>query len=138
MSTTLTRWAPVLSFARRSMDHATAQELFSSYVEGDLPADKRKDLDDHLGACIQCRTGLASFKRALGGLGALKSDAPPAFLSGIQQQIHRRSRGRFFANRWKLFGRIPFEWVSLTMILAMLVYYIVVLQTSPTGVRPVP
>jgi hypothetical protein len=57
-------------------------------------------------------------------------------LESVQAQINRRSRGRFFGKRFLLFGRIPFEWLSLAMIVAMLVYYIVVLQTSPTGVVP--
>jgi anti-sigma factor RsiW len=79
------------------------------------------------------------FRRTLGGLGMLKqTSAPNSFLEAIPQQIHRRSRGRFFRRRWLLFGRIPFEWLSLAMIVAMLVYYIVVLQSSPTGVKPIP
>jgi hypothetical protein len=72
----------------------------------------------------------------MGQLGALKRTAPVSFLENVQEQINRRSRGRFFGKRGLLFGRIPWEWVSLAMIVAMLVYYIVVLQTSPTGVVP--
>jgi len=37
-----------------------------------------------------------------------------------------------------LFGRIPFEVISLVMILVMLVYYILSLQGSPTTVKPGP
>ena len=75
---------------------------------------------------------------ALGRLHGLRAAAPPSFLSDIKSQIHRRSRGRFFAKRWLLFGRVPFEWVSFLMILAMLLYYIVEMQSAPTGVTPAP
>jgi hypothetical protein len=59
-------------------------------------------------------------------------------LPAIQNQIFMRSRGRFFGRRWKLFGRIPFEWVSLVMIVAMLIYYIALLHGAPSGVRSAP
>jgi hypothetical protein len=85
---------------------------------------------------MQCRVSFERFRRTVGGLGALKRTAPVSFLQNVQEQINRRSRGRFFSKRALLFGRIPFEWLSLAMIVAMLIYYVVVLQTSPTGVVP--
>lgn len=120
------------------MDHQQASNSFSDYVDGSLAPRERAELEQHLGACIQCRTELQAFKRTVGSLGLLKQHAPPSFLPDIQQQIHKRSRGRFFGRRWKLFGRLPFEWVSLAMIVAMLVYYILLLRGSPTAVRPAP
>lgn len=116
--------------------HKRATEAFSAYVEGDLGAAERAHVDEHLATCMQCRVSLERFRRTVGVLGALKRTAPVSFLENVQEQINRRSRGRFFSKRALLFGRIPFEWVSLAMIVAMLVYYIVVLQTSPTGVVP--
>ena len=120
------------------MDHQKATEQFSSYLDGDLPALARAEVDQHLAVCIQCRTELEELRRAVGGLGALRQAAPPSFLPQIQRQIFLRSRGRFFGGQWKLFGRIPFEWISLATIIAMLVYYIVHLHGSPTGVKPAP
>ena|SRR5579872_2140209 len=120
------------------MDHAKAADLFSDYVEGTLPSVLRGELEQHLGVCIQCRTDLQSFKHTVGSLTRLKQAAPAGFLPGIQKQIYDRSRGRFFGKRWKLFGRIPFEWVSLGMIIAMLIYYIVLMYGAPSGVRPSP
>jgi len=119
--------------------HDGIVDAFSAYLEGDLPPEQKASVEHHLATCIQCRTSLERFRRTLGGLGSLKQTAAPtSFLAAIQQQIHRRSRGRFFRRRKLLFGRIPFEWLSLAMIVAMLVYYIVVLQSSPTGVKPIP
>jgi anti-sigma factor RsiW len=116
--------------------HQRATEAFSSYLDGDLGPAERAHVDEHLATCMQCRVSLERFRRTVGHLGALKRTAPVSFLENVQAQINRRSRGRFFGKRALLFGRIPFEWVSLAMIVAMLVYYIVVLQTSPTGVVP--
>lgn len=116
--------------------HKRATEAFSAYVEGDLPPAERAHLEEHLAMCMQCRVSLELFRRTVGGLGALRKAAPVSFLQNVQEQINRRSRGRFFGKRALLFGRIPFEWLSLAMIVAMLIYYVVVLQTSPTGVVP--
>lgn len=116
--------------------HQRTNEAFSAYVEGDLAPEERARVDEHLATCLQCRVSLERFRRTVGRLGVLKRHAPGDFLAGVQAQINRRSRGRFFGKRYMLFGRIPFEWLSLAMIIAMLVYYIVVLQNSPTGVVP--
>lgn len=118
------------------MDHQGAAEMFSNFIDGDLAGPAKANLEQHLAICLQCRTNLEEFRKAVGGLGSLKHAAPATFLPQIQKQIFVRSHGRFFAKRWKLFGRIPFEWVSLAMIIAMLVYYIIQLRGAPTGVRP--
>jgi anti-sigma factor RsiW len=120
------------------MDHAQAQSTFSDYVDGSLPERQRAEVDQHLATCIQCRTELAGFRNTIGSLGRLKQTAPASLLGDIKQQIYKRSQGRFFRPRWKLFGRIPFEWVSLGTIIAMLVYYIALMHGSPSGVRPAP
>ena len=118
--------------------HARLTERMSAYVEGELPGEEKAAVEQHLATCIQCRTNLQRFRETIGKLSQLKKKAPQSFLPDIQQQIHSRSRGRFFGRRWLLFGRIPFEWVSLVMIIAMLVYYVVWLQSAPTTVTPAP
>jgi predicted anti-sigma-YlaC factor YlaD len=118
--------------------HSRAAERFSEYLEDELPPPEKAALEEHLRGCIQCRTNLEEFRRTLGNLTKLKQKAPNSFLPAIQEQIHARSRGRFFGKRWMLFGRIPFEWVSLAMIVAMLVYYIITLRSAPTSVTPAP
>lgn len=116
--------------------HKRATEAFSAYLEGDLGENERAYVDEHLATCMQCRVSFERFRRTMGNLGRLKRTAPVTFLESIQTQINKRSRGRFFGKRYLLFGRIPFEWLSLAMIIAMLVYYIIFLQSSPTGVVP--
>ena len=118
--------------------HGPVEDAFSALVEDDLPPDRKQAIEAHLAGCARCRAGLERFRATVGGLGGLRERAPSTFLPDIQRQIYTRSRGRFFARRWVLFGRIPFEWVSLLMIVVMLVYYIVTLQSTPTTVTPAP
>jgi anti-sigma factor RsiW len=120
------------------MDHQQAADLFSDFIDGALGPREKSALEHHLAACIQCRTELESFRRAVGSLGKLKQSAPARFLPNIEQQIYQRSRGRFFGKRWRLFGRIPFEWVSLAAIIGMLIYYLAMLHGTPGGVKPAP
>lgn len=116
--------------------HGRISEQFSAYLDDDLPPPDKASVEQHLATCIQCRTDLERFRATIGRLSQLKRKAPGDFLPAVQHQIHTRSRGRFFGKRWLLFGRVPFEWVSLLMIVAMLVYYIITMQSSPTSVTP--
>ena len=118
--------------------HARLTERMSAYVDGELPGEEKAAVEQHLATCTQCRANLQEFRETMGKLALLKKKAPRSFLPDIQQQIHSRSRGRFFGRRWLLFGRIPFEVISLVMIVVMLVYYIATLQSAPTTVTPSP
>jgi anti-sigma factor RsiW len=119
-------------------EHGRTQAAFSSYLDGELPDEERKAIEQHLAICTECRTELTRFRTTLTTLGGLKERAPGSFLNDIQTQIRERSRGRFFGRRRLLFGRIPYEWASLAMIIAMLLYYIVAGQSAPTQVTPGP
>jgi len=118
--------------------HSRVEDSFSALLEDDLPPEQKAMVEQHLAVCIQCRTGLERFRATVGKLGALRTKAPRTFLPDIQRQIYKRSRGRFFGRRWVLFGRIPFEWASLLMIIAMLVYYVITQQAAPSHVTPGP
>lgn len=118
--------------------HAQMTQKFSAYLDGELAPAERSALEGHLGDCAGCRTELEQLRKTVGRLGGLRSKAPGTFLADIQNQIRTRSRGRFFGRRHLLFGRIPFEWVSLAMIMAMLVYYIITTHGTPTQVAPGP
>jgi anti-sigma factor RsiW len=118
--------------------HERIREQLSSYVEGELDDRARAAVDQHVASCAPCRAELAGFRATLGQLGNLRAKAPGSFLADIQDQIRTRSRGRFFNRRHLLFRRIPFEWVSLAMIVAMLAYYIITTHAVPTSVAPAP
>ena len=118
--------------------HTRTQEQFSAYVEGELDDPARGALEQHLGGCAACRAELDAFRATLVRLGGLRAKAPGTFLADIQHQIRTRSRGRFFNRRHLFLGRVPFEWISLAMIMAMLVYYIITTHSAPTQVAPAP
>jgi anti-sigma factor RsiW len=118
--------------------HERIREQLSSYVEDELAPAERAAVDQHVATCAACQAELAGFRATLGQLGGLRAKAPGSFLADIQDQIRTRSKGRFFGRRHLLFGRIPFEWVSLAMILAMLTYYIITTHAVPTSVAPAP
>jgi len=116
----------------------TTQAEFSALLDNELSDDQRRVVMADVGGCRACAAALEEFREAVQSLSQLKQAAPPTFLKDVQQQIRVRSKGRFFGKRFLLFGRIPFEWVSLVMIVAMLAYYIVTMQSSPTQVTPMP
>jgi anti-sigma factor RsiW len=114
------------------------QAEFSALLDNELSDDQRRVVMAAVRECTTCAAALEEFREAVRSLSQLKQAAPPTFLKDVQQQIRVRSKGRFFGKRFLLFGRIPFEWVSLVMIMAMLAYYIVTMQSSPTQVTPLP
>lgn len=116
----------------------STQAEFSALLDNELSDEQRRAVMADVKACAACAAALDELRAAVASLSQLKHAAPPTFLQDVQQQIRQRSRGRFFGKRFLLFGRIPFEWVSLVMILAMLAYYIVTMQSSPTEVTPLP
>jgi anti-sigma factor RsiW len=118
--------------------HAPITQKFSAYLDGDLSSSERAAVEAHVAGCAACRTQLEQLRATLGRLGDLRAKAPGTFLADIQNQIRTRSHGRFFGRRHLLFGRIPFEWVSLAMIMAMLIYYIITTHGTPTQVAPRP
>ena len=118
--------------------HERVREAFSAYVDGDVEPERRKAIEEHLASCLQCRTHLEQFRATLGRLGGLRERAPRSFLPESSARSTFARRGGFFTRRWLLFGRIPFEWVSMLMIVSMLVYYIVTSHSAPTQVTPGP
>ncbi|MCG5055587.1 MAG: hypothetical protein KA712_21730 [Myxococcales bacterium] len=115
------------------------QARLSSLLDDELSEDERQSLLADVQACSRCQQAFNALQTTVGQLSRLRQPAPPTFLSDIQSQIRTRSRGRFFGRKRKLlFGRVPFEWISLVMIVTMLVYYIVTMQSSPTEVTPAP
>jgi anti-sigma factor RsiW len=110
------------------MDHTTAQSHFSDYLEGELSAEERRDLEKHLEGCNECKTELQDFKTTVHSLSGLyKLPVPDDFGNRVERRIRRRSRGRFFANESILF-RLPFEWISFVVIMLLLALYIFLIE----------
>jgi anti-sigma factor RsiW len=51
--------------------------LLSDYIDGRLPADVRRDLDQHLVGCSECATFVASFRSTVTLLQSLTDDDLP-------------------------------------------------------------
>ena len=111
---------------------------FSDYVDGSLP-------ERHARRGRAAPGGLHPVPDGADGLSRDGRLARAAQADGAAQLPRRHQAADLQAlaravlrPRWKLFGRIPFEWVSLGTIIAMLVYYIAMMHGSPSGVRPAP
>ena len=112
------------------MDLEQAQELFSAYREGELPPDQVRALEEKLARDETAREEYERFCRAMDSLALLKSvePAPEDFVEKLQRRMKRRSGGRLFGvNRWGQVSRVPYELISLVLILIILSLYLVAL-----------
>ena len=80
---------------------------YSGYIEGGLPADQYKMLNDHLTACPGCREAIREMKIIRQSLKQLPSiQASPDFEQKLHQQIFQQNpRGSFIPSQlhnWKL------------------------------------
>jgi predicted anti-sigma-YlaC factor YlaD len=119
----------------KSLSHTEAQELFSDYREGGLSVDRATSVREHLESCAGCRAEYDWFVKTVSALGTLKSGAPADFLTSVQGEIRRRSRGRFFVRKTP---RFPLEIVSLLTLLIMLVVYLFMTVAEPKKVHDAP
>ena len=111
------------------MDHEAAKDLFSDYLDGELPPEELAELEAHLAHCASCREELEEFRNTLSSLAGLAQvEVPPEFVTKVQQRIRTRSRGRFFSPE-NLLTRIPFEWISFFLIMLMLALYFMAMPT---------
>lgn len=116
--------------------HEEIEAKLSDYVEGSLPADEARAIEEHLGGCASCTEALAAVKETVSALSGLhKIPAPPHFERDVAETIRRRSGGRFFGRR--AFGdRVPLELLAiLALALGLALYFF--LRRSETGsLRP--
>jgi anti-sigma factor RsiW len=75
----------------------------SEYVDGELPADERLDLDRHLEVCADCRVAVMDVRRVRDLAGALVDAEPPRDLwAGIEARIGGPARVLPLQRRWVL------------------------------------
>jgi len=73
----------------------------SEYVDGELPADERVELDRHLETCGECRTIVGDLGRLRDMAGTLADREPPRDLwPGIEARIGGAARVLPFRRRW--------------------------------------
>ena len=117
------------------LDHQGAKDRFDRYYEGDLPAEEQRAMDGHLAECAECRAEYQRLVQALSLLsGMRRAHAPKDFVDGVQGQIRKRSRGRFFGRRPDLTSRLPYEVLSVVMLIAILAIFLYVFLGKGGGV----
>lgn len=108
------------------------QALLSDYVDGTISAADRAEVERALAADPALRAEVEDLRGALPHLRKLdRAPAPAELGKTVEETIHRRSAGRFFARR-TLGDRVPFG-VLLIVALAALIVIVGLLWSSSTG-----
>jgi anti-sigma factor RsiW len=104
----------------------------SDYLDGALPADRRKDVEAKLASDAEWKRTHDEMRETRDNLsGLLKARAPEKFDREVTETIHKRSAGRFFAKR--TFGdRIPLG-VLLVIGLVILIAIGAMMWSSSSG-----
>jgi hypothetical protein len=108
--------------------HATAENL-SLYLDAALRTAERRQVENHLAHCPECRQRLDGLRRVVSGLGRLPTAAPPEDLAArIGRTIDLRGR----RNRWNrlleggmpgpLLGSPPIHILALILALGAIIY----------------
>jgi anti-sigma factor RsiW len=107
------------------LSHDEIEQRFDSYREGELSPEEQRAMDDHLAACAPCRESYERFLRTMAALSHLPgARAPTDFVDSVEGQVRRRSRGRFFASRPDWSTRLPYELLSVVMLIAILAVFL--------------
>jgi anti-sigma factor RsiW len=108
-----------------ALTHEQAQERFDPYREGELEDADRRAMDEHLAGCEACRTDYTRFLETMALLGRMgPTRAPQDFVQAVQDQVRRRSRGRFFGRRVDWSSRLPYEVLSVVMLIAIIAIFL--------------
>src|SRR5688500_3898417 len=76
------------------------EAMLSDYVEGTLSLAERKEVEAHLAAHPELKDELEAIREDQKKLKSLnKTPAPEELGQKVEEIIHRRSQGRFFARR---------------------------------------
>ena len=71
------------------------EELLSAYVEGELSAEERREMDGHIASCPACAELLAFFREAEGAMAALPEVEPgPDLMAKLYAIPEKRSKFR--------------------------------------------
>lgn len=77
----------LLAHRRFMRDHHFVQARMSEYVDQELPPAERRRVEQHVGACPQCRQLLATLKRTIEGLRGLGYERRPGLADGIIDRL---------------------------------------------------
>lgn len=105
------------------MDHERARSLFIEYHDDALAEEQRRDLEEHLRCCPDCRREWETYKQLVTGVSSLVRVKPSEdFVRKIEHKIGRRSGGRFFGVKNEF--SLTFAVVSFVLIVFFLLAYL--------------
>lgn len=122
------------------MSEKTADEirdLFSAALEGELGESDKKAFDAALTANTELKEEYAAFRSLFRGTAAIAStteaetdEQEPALLRGVQERLHRRSKGRYYRDRFArdAGGGRSATWLLLILIVLVVAIVIVSLR----------
>jgi len=103
------------------MDCSTIQQKIADYIEGTLPPDEKKQVEEHLTACEECRLYAADLKRTIESLRGLEEVLPPPWLTQkVMQRIRAEAqpkKGFFQKLFFPLHIKLPLE-AAATLLIA--------------------
>jgi anti-sigma factor RsiW len=126
------------------------RDRFSDAIEGELKGDDKTAFDAALEKSEELREEYESFRAMMRGTGAIAAsteaevdEKAPEILEAVQARIHKRSKGRFYRDRFSRDGTRG----SSTMLIAIVVVLtlaaaalalqnLVVIEDAPTGLAP--
>jgi anti-sigma factor RsiW len=79
----------LLAKRRFMRDHRWTQTHFSVYLDGELGANERERLEQHVHWCPECRRMLESLRRTLKGLMMLRSTPEETIAPAIIDRLRR-------------------------------------------------
>lgn len=100
-------------------------ELLSAYVDGELPENDGRRLEEHLALCPSCRAELTSLHRVVDSLRRLERTAPPPALA---QHVQRRIA--LDSTRATAFGRFEDELARLRPMISIFMPFAVVIALA--------
>ena len=125
------------------MSSEQARDLFSEAFEGDLDEARRKAFEEALAADAELKAEYDDFVdtfRLVGRMAEAEDVRPPDLLHGVQERLRKRSRGRYYRDRFsKRAGpgwMLPLLSSIAVLVLLALAWYVmestVVLEAPPT------
>lgn len=112
------------------------RDLFSAALEGELGEADKKEFDAALAADAELKGEYDAFRTLFRGTAAIAetTDAEadlkePELLRGVQERLHRRSKGRYYRDRFaRDSGGRNVTWLLVILIVLMVAIVIVSLQ----------
>lgn len=123
------------------------RDLFSAALEGELAEADKSEFEAALAADAELKDEYEAFRAMLRGTAALAftteaetDEKEPELLRGVQERLNKRSKGRFYRDRFsRNAGGRSATWLLLILIVLMLAIVIVSLQNMvviETGPSP--